>query len=90
MGRLGRRRVKHDVSKRIAHLQLLEQYAIPADRCTVQAAIECARQAGIRTVAPCVDSLAIADRLRTLGVDFGYGSALVSPEPLEQLICSPP
>jgi EAL domain-containing protein (putative c-di-GMP-specific phosphodiesterase class I) len=53
---------------------------------TVLAAIAAARHWGMRTVAPCVDSSAIADRLRTLGVDFGIGSALASAEPLEQLV----
>lgn len=51
-----------------------------------EAAIECARQAGVRTVAPCVDSLAIANRLRSLGIDYGYGSALGTPEPLKRLV----
>jgi EAL domain-containing protein (putative c-di-GMP-specific phosphodiesterase class I) len=41
---------------------------------------------GLRTVAECVESDAIRDIVRQLGVEFGQGFSIGRPTPLEKVI----
>jgi EAL domain-containing protein (putative c-di-GMP-specific phosphodiesterase class I) len=53
---------------------------------TVQAIVQLARAEGIGTVAEFVETPATAEKLRTLGVDYGQGYAFGKPEPLEVVL----
>jgi len=53
---------------------------------TVQAIVQLATGEGIDTVAEFVETPAIAQRLRELGVDFGQGYAFGKPEPLDPVL----
>jgi diguanylate cyclase (GGDEF)-like protein len=52
----------------------------------VQAIVQLARGEGIDTVAEFVETTAIAQKLRGLGVDFGQGYAFGKPEPLDSVL----
>jgi diguanylate cyclase (GGDEF)-like protein len=51
------------------------------DRAVVDAIQRLARAAGARTIAESVESAAVAERLRALGIDFGQGYVIHTPEP---------
>jgi len=51
------------------------------DRAVVDAIQRLARAAGARTIAESVESAAIAERARALGIDFAQGHHIHSPEP---------
>jgi EAL domain-containing protein (putative c-di-GMP-specific phosphodiesterase class I) len=53
---------------------------------TVRAIVELAKGYGIDTVAEYVESIAIADMLRKLGVDYAQGYAFSKPEPLADVL----
>lgn len=53
---------------------------------TVQAIVQLAKGEGIDTVAEFVETLAIAQKLRELGVDCGQGYAFGKPEPLDSVL----
>jgi len=53
---------------------------------TVQAIVQLAKGEGIDTVAEFVETPAIAQKLRVLGVDFGQGYAFGKPEPLDSVL----
>jgi diguanylate cyclase (GGDEF)-like protein len=53
---------------------------------TVQAIVQLAKGEGIDTVAEFVETPAIAEKLRGLGVDYGQGYAFGKPEPLEPVL----
>jgi Amt family ammonium transporter len=52
----------------------------------LSAIVQLARAMNLRTVAECVESEAILQATRTLGVDFGQGYALGRPAPLENVL----
>jgi EAL domain-containing protein (putative c-di-GMP-specific phosphodiesterase class I) len=52
----------------------------------LSAIVQLARAVNLRTVAECVESDAIRDTVRTLGVDFGQGYALGRPAPIENVL----
>ncbi|MDE3010811.1 MAG: EAL domain-containing protein [Pseudomonadota bacterium] len=56
----------------------------PLDRAAVRCFVEVASMTGVLTVAEFVDSTAILQEIRALGVDFAQGFLLHRPEPLEQ------
>ena len=60
--------------------------ANPRSQSTVRGMVELAREFGIGTVAEYVETTAIADHLRRLGVDFAQGYAIGKPEPLDALL----
>jgi Amt family ammonium transporter len=43
------------------------------------------RALGIATVAECVETQAVLDELKRIGVDFAQGFYLAHPQPLERL-----
>jgi len=53
---------------------------------TVQAIVQLAKGEDIDTVAEFVETPAIAQKLRALGVDFGQGYAFGKPEPLDSVL----
>ena len=53
---------------------------------TVHAIVLLAKSEGIDTVAEFVESPAIAQKLRELGVDYGQGYAFGKPEPLDSVL----
>jgi EAL domain-containing protein (putative c-di-GMP-specific phosphodiesterase class I) len=55
----------------------------PLDRELVLSLHRIARGMGARTIADQVDTAAIVDTLRSIGIDFAQGSALQSAMPLE-------
>ena len=55
---------------------------------TVRAIVELAKGYSIDTVAEYVETAAIANTVRRLGVDYAQGYALGKPQPLEQLLVS--
>jgi diguanylate cyclase (GGDEF)-like protein len=55
------------------------------DRAVVDAIQRLARATGARTIAECVESAAIGDRARALGIDFGQGHHIHVPEPYAAL-----
>ena len=57
----------------------------PMDLAMVEAINQIGHVAGIQTVAEYVESAAILERLRRLGVDFAQGYGVARPEPLERL-----
>jgi diguanylate cyclase (GGDEF)-like protein len=52
----------------------------------LSAIVRLAQAMGLRTVAECVESDAIRDIVRQLGVEFGQGFSIGRPTPLEQVI----
>jgi EAL domain-containing protein (putative c-di-GMP-specific phosphodiesterase class I) len=53
---------------------------------TVQAIVQLAKGEGIDTVAEFVETAAIAQKLRVLGVDYGQGFAFGKPEALDSVL----
>jgi len=60
--------------------------ANPRSQATVRGIVELARGFRIDTVAEFVESHAIAERVRELGVDYAQGYAFGTPEPLETVL----
>lgn len=58
----------------------------PLAMAVVRSMVDIARVLGMRTVAECVETLSLRDRLLELGVDDAQGYALHTPEPLEFLL----
>jgi len=52
----------------------------------LSAIVRLAQAMGLRTVAECVESDAIRDIVRRLGVEFGQGFSIGRPTPLEKVI----
>src|SRR6185312_8907572 len=57
----------------------------PVDRSMVEAICKVGRALGIETVAECVESQAVLDELKRIGVDYAQGYYLAKPEPMERL-----
>jgi diguanylate cyclase (GGDEF)-like protein len=57
---------------------------------TVQAIVQLATGESIDTVAEFVETPAVAQKLRALGVDFGQGYAFGRPEPLDSVLAAVP
>ncbi len=55
----------------------------PIDSAMVEAVQRVGKVVGVRTIAEFVESDAILDRLRQLGVDFAQGYAVARPSPFE-------
>ncbi|HZT03176.1 MAG TPA: EAL domain-containing protein [Steroidobacteraceae bacterium] len=55
------------------------------DRSMVEAICKVGKALGIETVAECVDSQAVLDELRRIGIDYAQGYFLAKPEPIERL-----
>ncbi len=58
----------------------------PVDRSMVEAISKVGRALGIATVAECVESQAVLEELKRLGVDFAQGFFVAAPLPIAQLI----
>ncbi len=58
----------------------------PRSQATVRGIIELARGMSVDTVAEYVESEALAERVRELGVDYGQGYVFGRPEPLEAVL----
>jgi diguanylate cyclase (GGDEF)-like protein/PAS domain S-box-containing protein len=58
----------------------------PLDDAAVRCFADVARVVGVRTVAEFVDSAAVLERLREIGVDYAQGYLLHRPEPIDQLM----
>jgi len=56
------------------------------DRSMVEAICKVGKALGIETVAECVDSQAVLDELRRIGIDYAQGYFLAKPEPIERLM----
>jgi len=57
----------------------------PINRSMVEAIGRVGRALGIATVAECVETQAVLDELKRIGVDFAQGFLLARPQPIEQL-----
>jgi len=57
----------------------------PVDRTMVQAINQVGQAMGIRTIAEFVESEAILEQVRGIGIDFAQGHALARPAPLDRL-----
>jgi len=57
----------------------------PVDRSMVEAISKVGRALGISTVAECVESEAVLDELKRIGVDFAQGFFVAAPLPIAQL-----
>jgi diguanylate cyclase (GGDEF)-like protein/PAS domain S-box-containing protein len=57
----------------------------PVNRSMVEAIGRVGRALGIATVAECVETQAVLDELKRIGVDFAQGFLLAHPQPIEQL-----
>jgi EAL domain-containing protein (putative c-di-GMP-specific phosphodiesterase class I) len=57
----------------------------PVNRSMVEAISRVGRALGIATVAECVETQAVLDELKRIGVDFAQGFYLARPQPVEQL-----
>lgn len=57
----------------------------PVDRSMVEAICKVGKALGIETVAECVESQAVLDELRRIGIDYAQGYFLARPEPIERL-----
>lgn len=55
----------------------------PLDQAAVKCFVDVARTVGVKTVAEHVETPAVLERLRALGVDFAQGYLLHRPEPLD-------
>jgi len=58
----------------------------PLDSASVRCFVDIARVVGVRTVAECVESADVLDRLRELGVDYAQGFHVARPMPLDALL----
>jgi diguanylate cyclase (GGDEF)-like protein/PAS domain S-box-containing protein len=56
------------------------------DRSMVEAICKVGKALGIATVAECVESQAVLDELKRIGVDYVQGYLLADPEPIERLV----
>ena len=66
--------------------QFISQIATDAvDRSMVEAISKVGRALGIATVAECVESEAVLDELKRIGVDFAQGYYMASPLPIAEL-----
>jgi diguanylate cyclase (GGDEF)-like protein len=54
----------------------------------LSAIVQLARAMGLRTVAECVESDAICQAIRALGVDYGQGFSLGRPAPLDKVLAA--
>jgi len=61
----------------------------PVDYAMVEAINHLGHVMGIRTIAEYVESLAVLENLRALGVDYAQGFAISHPLPLDKLIAAP-
>jgi EAL domain-containing protein (putative c-di-GMP-specific phosphodiesterase class I) len=61
----------------------------PIDRSMVEAVSKIGRALGIHTVAECVESAAVLEELKRIGVDFVQGFYLARPRPLADLAHDP-
>ena len=67
--------------------QFIAQVAAnPVDRNMVEAICKIGRSLGIFTVAECVESEAVLDELKRIGVDFAQGYHLARPQPIIELL----
>ncbi len=57
----------------------------PLDAVSIRCFVDVARVVGLKTVAECVESAEVLERLRSLGVDFAQGYHLHRPAPLDSL-----
>jgi diguanylate cyclase (GGDEF)-like protein/PAS domain S-box-containing protein len=57
----------------------------PVDHAMVEAIAKVGRAMGIRTIAEFVETDAVMDRLREMGVDYGQGYCIAKPVPLDQI-----
>jgi diguanylate cyclase (GGDEF)-like protein/PAS domain S-box-containing protein len=55
------------------------------DRSMVEAICKVGKALGIETVAECVESQAVLDELKRIGIDYAQGYFLANPEPIERL-----
>jgi EAL domain-containing protein (putative c-di-GMP-specific phosphodiesterase class I) len=62
----------------------------PVDRAMVEAVNRISQEMGLRTVAEFVESEAIMNSLRAIGVDYGQGWALGAPEPFDGWLAANP
>jgi diguanylate cyclase (GGDEF)-like protein/PAS domain S-box-containing protein len=60
----------------------------PLDTAAVRAFVEVAGLLGLQTVAECVETPAILERARAMGIDHVQGYLLHRPEPVERLLAS--
>ena len=58
----------------------------PLDEAAVRCFVEVAKVVGIQTIAEFVDSPAVLERLRVIGVHFARGFLIHKPEPIEHLL----
>ncbi len=58
----------------------------PLDEAAVRCFVEVAKVVGIQTIAEFVDSPAVLERLRKIGVHFAQGFLIHKPEPIEHLL----
>jgi diguanylate cyclase (GGDEF)-like protein len=66
--------------------QFIGQVAEDAvDRSMVEAICKVGRALGLATVAECVESQAVLDELKCIGVDYAQGYFVASPQPIAQL-----
>jgi EAL domain-containing protein (putative c-di-GMP-specific phosphodiesterase class I) len=75
----------------VTHLKIDGQFVTgmiddPLDDVAVRCFVEVAQVIGLRTVAECVQSEAVLQRLRQIGVHDAQGYYLHRPEPFEQLM----
>jgi diguanylate cyclase (GGDEF)-like protein len=62
----------------------------PIDGAAVAAIQQLAGAAGAKTIAECVESTAMLERVRSMGIDFGQGYVIHRPEPYTHLAHRPP
>jgi Amt family ammonium transporter len=62
--------------------------ASPRSEALVRAVVHLAQGAGIETVAECVESEAVREKLLDIGVDFAQGFHLSTPQPIERVLRS--
>ena len=55
------------------------------DRAAVASIQQLAQAAGARTIAECVENLEMLERVRSMGIDFGQGHVIHTPEPYADL-----
>jgi diguanylate cyclase (GGDEF)-like protein/PAS domain S-box-containing protein len=66
--------------------QFVGQIAVDAvDRSMVEAIAKVGKALGIATVAECVESVAVLDELKRIGVDYAQGHYLAMPKPIAEL-----
>ena len=87
------RRLEHDIQRlKVAYDQYFsgierrppDMLADKVDICTVQAISQVARSVGIETVAEQVESRAVLEKLREIGVDYAQGYHIARPAPMTE------